>query len=151
MNRLREETLLRMYRIEARSEQEGRCAYCRSEMKCRDTTADHVKPRSLGGATVKDNIVAACSPCNIAKGSLSAAVFRKLIKSPGPHASYRIWRAWLRRKLSLRIERAERRILASAGIAVTSHQSPRDTRKAGAGPVPKAAGPGAFPTATEGT
>lgn len=116
MSRLREETLLRMYRIEARSEQKGRCAYCRSEMKCRDTTADHVKPRSLGGATVKDNIVAACSGCNLAKGSLSAAQFRKLIKSPPADASWRIWRAWVRRKLSIRIERAERRILASVGL-----------------------------------
>lgn len=115
--KLHEETLVRMYRIEARSEQKGRCAYCRSEMKCRDTTADHVKPRSLGGATVKDNIVAACGSCNRAKGSLSYSQFLKLIKQPPDNTPYWIRNAWMRRKLSLRIERAEKRILRSVGIA----------------------------------
>jgi 5-methylcytosine-specific restriction endonuclease McrA len=32
-------------------------------------TFDHVIPRSRGGRTTWENIVAACSPCNLAKGS----------------------------------------------------------------------------------
>jgi 5-methylcytosine-specific restriction endonuclease McrA len=41
------------------------CAYCGSG---EDLTFDHVIPRSRGGRTSWDNIVAACSPCNLRKG-----------------------------------------------------------------------------------
>ena len=41
------------------------CAYCSSKD---DLTFDHVIPRSKGGRTSWDNIVAACSPCNLRKG-----------------------------------------------------------------------------------
>jgi 5-methylcytosine-specific restriction endonuclease McrA len=41
------------------------CAYCGST---EDLTFDHVIPRSKGGRTSWDNIVAACSPCNLRKG-----------------------------------------------------------------------------------
>ena len=45
-----------------------RCQYCgnRGEL-----TFDHVVPRSSGGTTRWDNVVAACSPCNLRKGSNS--------------------------------------------------------------------------------
>lgn len=46
------------------------CAYCsRSE----DLTFDHVIPRSRGGRTSWENIVAACSRCNLAKGGRTPA------------------------------------------------------------------------------
>jgi 5-methylcytosine-specific restriction endonuclease McrA len=41
------------------------CVYCGSG---EDLTFDHVIPRSRGGRTSWDNIVAACSPCNLRKG-----------------------------------------------------------------------------------
>jgi 5-methylcytosine-specific restriction endonuclease McrA len=41
------------------------CQYCGSG---EDLTFDHLIPRSLGGQTVWDNVVAACSPCNLRKG-----------------------------------------------------------------------------------
>lgn len=41
------------------------CQYCGSRD---DLTFDHVIPRSRGGLTRWDNVVAACSPCNLAKG-----------------------------------------------------------------------------------
>ncbi|MFN7596942.1 MAG: HNH endonuclease, partial [Cereibacter sp.] len=34
-----------------------------------DLTFDHVLPRSRGGTTSWENVVAACSPCNLRKGS----------------------------------------------------------------------------------
>ncbi len=41
------------------------CQYCgRGE----DLTFDHVTPRSKGGRTTWENIVAACAPCNLTKG-----------------------------------------------------------------------------------
>ena len=41
------------------------CQYCGSPD---DLTFDHVIPRAHGGQTRWDNVVAACSPCNLAKG-----------------------------------------------------------------------------------
>ncbi len=42
------------------------CQYCGTK---HDLTFDHVVPRSRGGMTRWDNVVAACSPCNLTKGS----------------------------------------------------------------------------------
>jgi len=41
------------------------CQYCGAKS---DLTFDHVIPRSKGGRTTWQNVVAACSPCNLKKG-----------------------------------------------------------------------------------
>lgn len=41
------------------------CQYCGTGD---DLTFDHLIPRSRGGQTTWDNVVAACSPCNLRKG-----------------------------------------------------------------------------------
>ena len=41
------------------------CQYCGAHD---DLTFDHVVPRSKGGHTTWDNVVTACSPCNLIKG-----------------------------------------------------------------------------------
>lgn len=41
------------------------CQYCGDGQ---DLTFDHVVPRSRGGQTTWENVVAACSPCNLRKG-----------------------------------------------------------------------------------
>lgn len=46
-----------------------KCQYCSSEHKTHELTFDHVIPRSRGGRTEWENIVAACQRCNTAKGS----------------------------------------------------------------------------------
>lgn len=43
------------------------CQYCGLE---EELTFDHVVPRSRGGTTTWENVVAACSPCNLRKGNL---------------------------------------------------------------------------------
>ena len=43
-----------------------RCQYCGD---CNDLTFDHLVPRSKGGQTTWDNVLAACSACNLMKGS----------------------------------------------------------------------------------
>ena len=42
------------------------CQYCGAK---HDLTFDHVIPRSKGGVTRWDNVVAACAPCNLAKSN----------------------------------------------------------------------------------
>ncbi|MBL4805887.1 MAG: HNH endonuclease [Rhodobacteraceae bacterium] len=42
------------------------CQYCG---KMGEMTFDHIVPRARGGRTTWENVVAACSPCNLAKGS----------------------------------------------------------------------------------
>ncbi len=44
------------------------CQYCGAKD---DLTFDHVVPRARGGITSWKNVVAACSPCNLRKGSKS--------------------------------------------------------------------------------
>ena len=42
------------------------CQYCGSKG---EMTFDHVIPRARGGKTIWENVVAACGPCNLRKGS----------------------------------------------------------------------------------
>jgi 5-methylcytosine-specific restriction endonuclease McrA len=44
------------------------CQYCGAH---EDLTFDHLVPRSRGGLTTWDNVVTACSTCNLKKGGLS--------------------------------------------------------------------------------
>ncbi len=45
------------------------CQYCGNHCETRELTFDHVLPRSRGGRTTWDNVVAACRTCNMRKGN----------------------------------------------------------------------------------
>ena len=45
------------------------CQYCTSKHKTHELTFDHVIPRSKGGRTTWENIVASCQSCNTRKGN----------------------------------------------------------------------------------
>lgn len=45
------------------------CQYCGQPGSIEELTFDHVIPRSRGGRTSWDNVVAACSPCNLRKSN----------------------------------------------------------------------------------
>ena len=56
------------------------CQYCGSRS---NLTVDHVIPRSKGGGSSWDNIVASCAPCNRRKGdALLRQVGMRLLKQP---------------------------------------------------------------------
>ena len=68
------------------------CQYCGREQA--GLTVDHVIPRSRGGSSHWDNIVAACAPCNRKKGNRlpneAAMPLRTSPKAPGPTVFIRI-------------------------------------------------------------
>ena len=80
------------------------CQYCGSRSSL---TVDHVVPRSKGGASSWENIVASCAPCNRRKGnSLPRQVGMRLLRqprTPSPHVFIQVatptipaaWRAYL--------------------------------------------------------
>jgi 5-methylcytosine-specific restriction endonuclease McrA len=41
-----------------------RCQYCGRKGTAFDLTLDHIVPKSKGGRTIAENLVAACTPCN---------------------------------------------------------------------------------------
>jgi 5-methylcytosine-specific restriction endonuclease McrA len=45
-----------------------RCQYCKQRFPMQNLTLDHVVPRTYGGKTCWENIVAACAPCNHTRG-----------------------------------------------------------------------------------
>lgn len=45
------------------------CQYCTHKFKTHELTFDHVIPRSKGGRTTWENIVASCQSCNTKKGN----------------------------------------------------------------------------------
>jgi 5-methylcytosine-specific restriction endonuclease McrA len=69
-----------------------RCQYCGSESS--GMTVDHVIPRSKGGLSVWENIVASCAPCNRKKGNLTPHQAKMhpatRPKPPGPTVFIRI-------------------------------------------------------------
>ena len=68
------------------------CQYCGSERS--GLTVDHVIPRSRGGESVWENIVASCAPCNRRKGNRLPQEIRmhprRRPRPPGPTVFIRI-------------------------------------------------------------
>jgi len=58
------------------------CQYCGNIFSSNDLTFDHVTPKSKGGKTRWENVVAACSKCNLKKSDLLLSeVNMKLLKN----------------------------------------------------------------------
>jgi 5-methylcytosine-specific restriction endonuclease McrA len=49
------------------------CQYCHEKFLANDLTFDHIIPKCVGGKTTWENVVSACTSCNVKKG-------RKLLK-----------------------------------------------------------------------
>ena len=58
------------------------CQYCGTR---EELTFDHVIPRSKGGLTTWENVVAACSPCNLRKGDKMPKI-AEMIPAQAPYA-----------------------------------------------------------------
>lgn len=61
------------------------CQYCHKALSSSELTLDHVHPRSRGGETTWENLVACCHPCNNRKGSRTPEeASMRLAKTPKP-------------------------------------------------------------------
>jgi 5-methylcytosine-specific restriction endonuclease McrA len=59
------------------------CQYCYERYSANDLTFDHLVPRSLNGKTTWNNVLSACTSCNLKKGRrLLNHTEMKLIKMP---------------------------------------------------------------------
>ncbi|MBI3444765.1 MAG: HNH endonuclease [Magnetospirillum sp.] len=67
------------------------CQYCAEWFPTHDLTFDHVIPRSRGGQTTWENVVTACAPCNLRKGSrLAHDVGMTLLSRPGQPSTFQL-------------------------------------------------------------
>ncbi len=103
-------------RFEAWLAQGRRCYFCYEPLLRSQVTGDHKHPRIRGGRHDRDNILAACYDCNSAKGDMEFGAFLELISGPRPPRDPRLAFIWVRRRIWLRQEQAERRILGSVGL-----------------------------------
>ena len=72
------------------------CQYCGTALPASELTLDHVMPRSRGGSSTWENLVACCHTCNRKKGNRTPIeAGMKLMKEPRPfnlHTSRHIMR-----------------------------------------------------------
>ena len=59
------------------------CQYCHDHFSANELTFDHLVPRCLNGKTSWNNVVSACTSCNLKKGRrLLKFTYLKLLKEP---------------------------------------------------------------------
>lgn len=72
------------------------CQYCHKLFNSAELTLDHVIPRSRGGETTWENLVASCNPCNNRKGNRTPEEANlRLLRPPRPfsvHTSRQLMR-----------------------------------------------------------
>jgi len=86
----------------------NRCQYCGKRYPTSELSLDHIIPRSMGGQSVWENIVCACTTCNVKKGGRTPQQARMtLVQKPvkpkrNPlvhvhlgHERYRSWKQFL--------------------------------------------------------
>lgn len=61
-----------------RAKTHGRCAYCGIKLKRRESTRDHMIPRSHGGQDTIENLWLCCRQCNKNKANMSLERFRTI-------------------------------------------------------------------------
>ena len=99
---------MKIYREDALVAQDKKCCYCAERLNYRSVTAEHKQPRSKNGSDKRENIAGSCRDCNEAKGSMTDAAFKKLIKSFPSGKHYKIILSWSRRRINLALGRFEK-------------------------------------------
>lgn len=116
MRGIKEQRWTRIACDEALIKQRNRCRYCDSRITRSQATADHYESRRDHGSNQKKNIVAACAPCNVAKGPMHGDDFLKLLKAREPETFYGVKLRASIRRIELASQAAQRRVLALVGM-----------------------------------
>ena len=67
------------------------CQYCGCRLPAEELTFDHVIPRSRGGRTLWENVVAACASCNLRKGHCMPRESKLCpLRKPGPPTNHQL-------------------------------------------------------------
>lgn len=79
----RDKIRLKFSRLNVYARDGFRCQFCGDQKASEHLTFDHVVPRSRGGKTTWENIVACCEPCNSAKANRTPGeAGMKLLRDP---------------------------------------------------------------------
>ena len=74
---------------------DGRCQYCNVGLSMENATLDHVFPKSRGGKHDWENLVLACGPCNLKKGSKTPGEAKMpLSKNPTKPKPFNVFSIW---------------------------------------------------------
>lgn len=96
--------------------QKFRCWFCFSPLLHKGSTGDHLVPRSRGGRTIYENIVAACRRCNLYKANRSVREFIAYVTNPPVSAPIEIWDIHISRRIWRRTWTACARIERAVGM-----------------------------------
>ena len=73
-----------VWRFQSIQRQNGKCAYCGTQISYNDSEMDHIVPQAGEGSTnTRDNLVAVCRECNSSKSNIAFAVWAENTSRPG--------------------------------------------------------------------
>lgn len=73
-----------VWRFQSIQRQNGKCAYCGTQISYNDSEMDHIVPQAGEGSTnTRDNLVAVCHECNSSKSNIAFAVWAENTSRPG--------------------------------------------------------------------
>lgn len=73
-----------VWRFQSIQRQNGKCAYCGTQISYTNSEMDHIVPQAGEGSTnTRDNLVAVCRECNSSKSNIAFAVWAENISRPG--------------------------------------------------------------------
>lgn len=73
-----------VWRFQSIQRQNGKCAYCGTQISYMNSEMDHIVPQAGEGSTnTRDNLVAVCHECNSSKSNIAFAVWAENTSRPG--------------------------------------------------------------------
>lgn len=111
-----DKSFLRMYRADALIKQGKKCHYCLDSLSRSKATADHKTPVSAGGKTNRNNIIACCERCNVAKDSIEYDDFMDMINTVTYYENLEITLSAVRRTLNATTNNAVNNIRKYVGL-----------------------------------
>ncbi|WP_326998564.1 type II CRISPR RNA-guided endonuclease Cas9 [Corynebacterium matruchotii] len=73
-----------VWRFQSIQRQNGKCAYCGTQISYTNSEMDHIVPQAGEGSTnTRDNLVAVCRECNSSKSNIAFAVWAENTSRPG--------------------------------------------------------------------